>query len=70
MSTDMLEDFQYHLKKYMEYTTEMRAAFEHLSEHQQKIIVEASPTKTGPETLSKQAYAWHDELYKRLNIEK
>ncbi|MGP4062227.1 hypothetical protein [Halobacillus litoralis] len=68
MPPNEMEDFLYHLKKYMEYTTEMRAAYEHLSEHGKSLVVEASPTKQGPETLSQQAYAWHDELYKRTNI--
>ncbi|SFJ90954.1 hypothetical protein SAMN04487936_105166 [Halobacillus dabanensis] len=69
MSQNELEDFLYHLKKYMEYTTEMRAAFEHLSDEQQRMIVDASPTKEGPETISKHAYAWHDELFNRVNPE-
>ena len=67
MSMNEMEDFLYHLKKYMEYTTEMRSSYEHLSDHQKKIILDAAPEKQGPEALSKQAYAWHDELFKRLN---
>lgn len=67
MSQNELEDFLYHLKKYMEYTTEMRTAYEHLSDEQQRIIVDASPTKQGPEVFSKHAYAWHEELFNRVN---
>ncbi|WP_226578219.1 hypothetical protein [Halobacillus litoralis] len=67
MSMNEMDDFLYHLKKYMEYTTEMRSSYEHLSDREKNLIVESSPTKQGPETLSKQAYAWHDELFDRLN---
>ncbi|MBN8234252.1 hypothetical protein JF544_03290 [Halobacillus kuroshimensis] len=66
MTMNPMDDFLWHLKKYMEYTTEMRASYEHLSDHEKSLIVESSPTKQGPETLSKQAYAWHDELFERL----
>lgn len=70
MTMNPMEDFLYHLKKYMEYTTEMRASYEHLSEHEKKVIVESAPMNKGPEELSKEAYAWHDELFDRLNISK
>ncbi|MYL48893.1 hypothetical protein GLV98_05325 [Halobacillus litoralis] len=69
MPVSEVEDFLYHLKKYMEYTTEMRASYEHLSDHHKNIVVNSSPTKSGPETLSKHAYAWHDELFERLKKE-
>lgn len=67
MTMNPMEDFLFHLKKYMEYTTEMRASYEHLSDHEQNLIVEASPDKQGPHELSKHAYEWHDELYKNLH---
>ncbi|MBH0228956.1 hypothetical protein LCL89_06295 [Halobacillus yeomjeoni] len=70
MAPSPMEDFLYHLKKYMEYTTEMRASYEHLSEHEKKVILESAPHMNGPEELSKNAYAWHDELFERLNISK
>lgn len=67
MTMNPMDDFLYQLKKYMEYTTELRSSYEHLSDHEKNMIVEASPTKQGPETLSKHAYAWHDELFERMN---
>ncbi|MGI8314074.1 hypothetical protein [Halobacillus mangrovi] len=67
MSMNHMEDFLYQLKDYMQYTTELRSSYEHLSEHEKKLVVEASPTKQSPEVMAKQAYAWHDELFKSLN---
>lgn len=66
MTMSPLDDFLYQLNKYMEYTTEMRSSFEHLTEHEKQIIKEASPHKQGPEELSKNAYEWHDALYETL----
>ncbi|RWZ60780.1 hypothetical protein EQV77_05655 [Halobacillus fulvus] len=66
MTMNPMDDFLYHLHKYMEYTTEMRSSFEHLTEHQQSLILNASPAKQGPEELSQHAYAWHDALYKTM----
>ncbi|KHE67070.1 hypothetical protein [Halobacillus sp. BBL2006] len=67
MSMNHMDDFLYQLKKYMEYTTELRSSYEHLSEHEKSLVVEASPTKNSPETIAKQAYTWHDDLFERLN---
>ncbi|WP_246363633.1 hypothetical protein [Halobacillus locisalis] len=66
MTMSPMDDFLYHLHKYMEYTTEMRSSFEHLTEREQQIIKEASPMSQGPEELSKHAYEWHDALYATL----
>ncbi|MCA0969464.1 hypothetical protein LCM20_02520 [Halobacillus litoralis] len=66
MSQSPLDDFLYHLKRYMEYTTEMRSSFEHLTEREKQMIIEASPSQQGPEELSKHAYEWHDALYSTL----
>lgn len=66
MTMNPMDDFLYHLKKYMEYTTEMRESFEHLTEREQQIIKEASPRRHDPEELSKHAYEWHDALYETM----
>ncbi|TGB05099.1 hypothetical protein [Halobacillus salinus] len=67
MTMRPLDDFLYHLHKYMEYTTEMRSSFEHLTAREKQIVQEASPDHLGPEQLSKHAYKWHDDLYEVLD---
>ncbi|GGF12370.1 hypothetical protein GCM10010954_08840 [Halobacillus andaensis] len=70
MTMNPMDDFLYHLKRYMEYTTEMRSSYEHLSEHEKKMILEAHPDGNSPEVISKQVYQWHDTLFKRMEKEK
>ncbi|MFD1017982.1 hypothetical protein [Thalassobacillus hwangdonensis] len=64
MSMNEMNDFLYHLKKYMEYTTEMRDTYERLSDYEKEVVKKAHPLSQSPETISKQAYKWHDAIYK------
>ncbi|SEH69568.1 hypothetical protein SAMN05192559_103119 [Halobacillus karajensis] len=63
MAVSEAEDFLYHLKKYMEYTTEMRASYEHLSDNHKKTVVDSSPTKQGPKPYQDMPTLGHDELF-------
>lgn len=70
MTMDPMEDFLYHLKKYMEYTTEMRSSYEHLTAEQKEKVIQASPAGKDPEVLSKHAYTWHDKLFTQNEMDK
>ncbi|MCP3030636.1 hypothetical protein LF817_04715 [Halobacillus sp. A1] len=66
MTMNPMDDFLYHLKRYMEYTTEMRSSYEHLTAQEKEKIVESHPDGNSPEVISKQVYQWHDNLFKRM----
>ncbi|MFG6119171.1 hypothetical protein [Thalassobacillus sp. B23F22_16] len=61
---DQMNDFLYQLKRHMQYTSELRDAYEKLPVEQKEIVKNASPRKESPEDLSKHAYQWHDNLFK------
>ncbi|WP_101843718.1 hypothetical protein [Halobacillus sp. Marseille-P3879] len=70
MTMNAMDDFLFHLKRYMEYTTEMRSSYEHLTDAEKNMILEAHPDGNSPEEISKKVYQWHDTLFKRLEKHK
>ncbi|UOQ93006.1 hypothetical protein MUO14_21820 [Halobacillus shinanisalinarum] len=70
MTMNPLDDFLYQLNKYVEYSTELRSSFEHLTEHEKNIIRDSHPTSSDPLKITKQAYDWHDVLFEKVENEK
>ncbi|MFD2925339.1 hypothetical protein [Halobacillus naozhouensis] len=70
MTMNPMDDFLYQLNKYVEYATELRSSYEHLTDHEKSIIRESHPYGSEPETITQQAYDWHDTLFKKVENEK
>lgn len=61
-----MQNFLFHLNKYVEYATEMRDAYERLSTEQQQLVIESSPTQESPETVSQKSYTWLENFNKKV----
>ncbi|WP_082234344.1 hypothetical protein [Halobacillus massiliensis] len=67
MTMNAMEDFLYHLNRYVEAGTEMRSSYEHLTAAEKERVKEAHPVGRSPEEISKDVYKWHDNLFDKMD---